>query len=585
MELKTLLNLPTLYLPTLSRDGRWLAYYTETLELAVLEIATDQTRYLSLGEAVPTRPLPFVWDHDAQFIYFSRDEHGKENYNIYRIDLATGEIQQLTNADNVGDYVLDVHGNLVLFASNRAGTLNLFSLDLETWNIAQLTDYAYPVMDAQFSPDGTQIAYTANDTDSPRNVDVYIMQYDGEEKRCALRNEIGTQEGFTDWVGHTIAVHSDAGGVRRCGVLNTQTNKVKWLSPRTGNYWSGRFSPDGKYLIAYLNQDAAIQPVFFQLKDAKMITPKLPTGVYYGGQWCNGQEAIFTVEADTLPRQVVRYHLSQRRQTPLVRTANVSPKNFAPHTYITYPSENVQIPSLLYKPRGKGPFPAVVYLHGGPTAQFFRDFDPLAQAFVMHGFMVLMPNIRGSTGYGHAFRDAIVMNWGGPDLEDVVAATEYLKTRPDVDADHIGLYGGSYGGYLVYLAMTKYPTVFAAGAAFNGITDLIQLVQEADPHYAQAVRRYMGDALQHRALWEDRSPIYFAHQLQAPLLMLHAANDPRCPIGQAQRFAEALHAAGKQPQRDFWLEILEDEGHSSAELSARQRVFAQLLDFFQHHLR
>lgn len=585
MDIQTLLNLPTLYMPTLSKDGAKLAFYTETLDLAVLELATDTLRPVPLGGAIPTRPLPFQWDDTGQHIYFSRDAAGTEHYSLYRVAVTTGAVQRLTNAEGVADYALDSHGEMVLFGSNRAGAINLYALNLATWAIRQLTAYAQPVMDAIFSPDGTQILYTVNTTDSPRNVDVWVMDADGDNQRLVLQTEVGVQDGFSDWVGQRIAVHSDAGGVRRSGVLDIRSGKLKWLSPRTGNYWPGRLSPDGRYLLSYLNQDAAIQPVLIETASGKLTSPKLPMGVYYGGQWLNAHEFAITVEADTVPRQVIRYHLGQRRQSPVLRPADVAPKHFTPHEYIHYPSADRQIPALFYKPQGSGPFPAVVYLHGGPTAQFFRDFDPLAQAFTMEGFAVLMPNVRGSTGYGLDFRDAIVADWGGPDLRDTVAAAAYLKSRPDIQPDNVGVYGGSYGGFLVYLALTKAPTIFAAGVALNGITDLVLLDQTADPHYADAVRRYMGDPNQRAALWADRSAVHFADQLQAPLLMLHAANDPRCPVSQAQVFAQKLLAAGKIDGQDFWLNIWEDEGHSRADVSSRQRTVAQLLTFFTAHLK
>ena len=141
----------------------------------------------------------------------------------------------------------------------------------------------------------------------------------------------------------------------------------------------------------------------------------------------------------------------------------------------------------------------------------------------------MQPNIRGSTGYGVLWRDANIKDWGGGDLEDVAAGAEYLKTLPFVDSQRIGIFGGSFGGFMSFLAVVKKPDLFKVGVPWIGITDLHTLFEEDMEHFKYYFRQQMGDPEKDYDLWRDRSAVTHADKLRAKLLILHGANDPRCP--------------------------------------------------------
>jgi len=111
-------------------------------------------------------------------------------------------------------------------------------------------------------------------------------------------------------------------------------------------------------------------------------------------------------------------------------------------------------------------------VHGGPTAQFFQTFSIIGQILASRGFALLQPNVRGSTGYGKEFQDMNIKDWGGGDLEDVAAGAKYLKTLSYVNEKKIGVFGGSYGGFMTFLQVTKKPEVWNAACAWIGITHL-----------------------------------------------------------------------------------------------------------------
>ncbi len=133
--------------------------------------------------------------------------------------------------------------------------------------------------------------------------------------------------------------------------------------------------------------------------------------------------------------------------------------------------------------RGGGGLPAVVVVHGGPTGQYCRAFDPYAQFLADRGYVVREPNPRGSTGYGVAFRDAALNDWGGVDLQDFAAGAAYLKALPEEDPERVAVFGGSYGGFMTFLNTVKRPELFKAGAAWVGFSDLPRLYAGSMEHF------------------------------------------------------------------------------------------------------
>jgi dipeptidyl aminopeptidase/acylaminoacyl peptidase len=228
-----------------------------------------------------------------------------------------------------------------------------------------------------------------------------------------------------------------------------------------------------------------------------------------------------------------------------------------------------------------------VEVHGGPTGQFFRGFNPYAQFLADRGFILIEPNVRGSTGYGVEFRDACLKDWGGKDLEDVEGAVNYLKSLPEVDPERIGVFGGSYGGYMAFMAVTKKPHLWKAGVAWVGISDLHALYdysQAQMKHFAYFLREQMGDPVEDADLWRDRSAINFAGQMAATLLMVHGVNDPRCPVAQSRLFRDRLLQLGRVEGEDFEYVELGEEGHGSTDIDQKIRTFKILADFLERRL-
>ncbi len=214
---------------------------------------------------------------------------------------------------------------------------------------------------------------------------------------------------------------------------------------------------------------------------------------------------------------------------------------------IRYPTfDDKQIPAFLYQPKDLKPGerrPAIIDVHGGPMAQSLKGFGPLDQFLVNHGYVMLVPNVRGSTGYGKSYHKMDDKDWGGAPLQDVVWAKKYLATLDFVDPERIVIMGGSYGGYMTLAALTFTPEEFAAGIDIVGPSNLLTLLATVPPYwepYKKYFYREVGDPVKDKKFLEQRSPLNSADKIVRPLFVIQGANDPRVKQAESHRILNAI---------------------------------------------
>jgi dipeptidyl aminopeptidase/acylaminoacyl peptidase len=208
--------------------------------------------------------------------------------------------------------------------------------------------------------------------------------------------------------------------------------------------------------------------------------------------------------------------------------------------------EHVQI--WIVKPTNtKTPLPFIIDIHGGPDSVVFNEFSPEAQAWLKNGFGYCAVNYRGSISFGKKFERKIYGNPGYWEVEDIVAARNWLVKKKYADIKFISLYGWSWGGYITLLALGKYPNLWNSGIACNGIVDFI-MQYEDEPGYFKAKDRelFKGTPKTARTRYVRSSPIIYAKNIQAPLLIIHGENDVRCPPRQIKYFISVLKKYEKQ---------------------------------------
>ena len=238
-----------------------------------------------------------------------------------------------------------------------------------------------------------------------------------------------------------------------------------------------------------------------------------------------------------------------------------------------YPPTNPEFSSL-------GRPPAIVMIHGGPTGQRTAAYDSRNQFFASRGFAILDVNYRGSTGYGRDYQDALRGNWGVYDVEDAVAAAQYLIDADLADPDKIVIMGGSAGGYTVLQALTDYPGAFKAGVCMYGIGNLFSLDMDTHKFESQYNQQLVGPLPATADKWRARSPLFKADQISDAIAVYHGREDKVVPIDQAETIVRTLVRRGVP----HVYHVYDDEGHGWRKPENIKHFYESLMAFLKENV-
>jgi dipeptidyl aminopeptidase/acylaminoacyl peptidase len=241
------------------------------------------------------------------------------------------------------------------------------------------------------------------------------------------------------------------------------------------------------------------------------------------------------------------------------------------------------IPAFVYKPRGKGPFPVVIRIHGGPESQAEAWFSYTSQYEVAElGCAVIYPNVRGSSGYGKSFLKLDDGFLREDSVKDIGALLDWIATQPDLDASRVGVTGGSYGGYMTLAVLAHYSDRLRAGIDQVGISNFVTFLNNTAEYRRDLRRVEYGDERDPamNEFLQRISPTSNVGKIGVPLFVVQGANDPRVPASEAAQIVEAVRAKGQQA----WYMLAKDEGHGFAKKSnADWMLWAQVL-FWETYL-
>lgn len=227
-------------------------------------------------------------------------------------------------------------------------------------------------------------------------------------------------------------------------------------------------------------------------------------------------------------------------------------------------------------------YPLVLQIHGGPHMSFGNVYFHEFQLMAGRGFIVLYTNPRGSQGYGQAFSDAILNDWGGIDYEDIMACLEYAIAQGNVDEDRLGVAGGSYGGYMVTWAI-GHTRRFRAAVASRMVSNLYSCWGAGDFTWMLLNWEFEGSPRERTALYLERSPISHVEKIETPLLITHALDDQRTSIEQGEQMYTALQRLGRKVK----MVLFPSGGHDisrSGKPSLRVERLDSILSWFEEYL-
>jgi dienelactone hydrolase len=297
----------------------------------------------------------------------------------------------------------------------------------------------------------------------------------------------------------------------------------------------------------------------------------------------DGRSMLFTFTGSTHNADVWRVEAGAASPTRLTTssTAGLDRSGFVSPELVTIESfDGLEVPAWVYRPRGAVRPPVVVSVHGGPEAQERPGFNPIYQYLVAAGYAVVAPNVRGSAGYGTSYLALDDVRKRMDSVRDLVEVGRWVGGRDDLDGDRIALMGGSYGGFMVLAGLTEAPDLWAAGIDIVGIANFVTFLENTGG-YRRALREAEYGSLVHdREFLEEISPINKVDRITAPLLVIHGANDPRVPLGEAEQIVARLEELGRTVE----LMVFHDEGHGIVKLVNRRRAYGRVVEFLQQAL-
>ncbi|NNK33636.1 MAG: S9 family peptidase, partial [Xanthomonadales bacterium] len=242
-----------------------------------------------------------------------------------------------------------------------------------------------------------------------------------------------------------------------------------------------------------------------------------------------------------------------------------------------------RVPAFLYKPKGKGPFPVIIQVHGGPESQYRPGFSPRTQMWVSElGAAVIAPNIRGSSGYDSVYLSLDNGVRREDAIKDIGALLDWIAEEPYLDEDRVAIYGASYGGYVVLASAVHFSDRLRAGVDVVGISNFVTFLENTED-YRRAFRRFeYGDERdpEMRAFLQSISPLNNVDRIDIPLLVVQGRNDPRVPASESEQIVNALRHNG---QTVWYIEAL-NEGHGYERKENRNVYEQATILFLQHHL-
>jgi dipeptidyl aminopeptidase/acylaminoacyl peptidase len=462
----------------------------------------------------------------------------QDKFQIYALEISSGKLRQITRGkhDNINP-CLSPDGNLIAFVSNRVADPDMHPLRDELFTVPfkggkekRVPTPAGPVAVPSFSPDSKWIAYVGhdnpNDSWGVTNVHIWKVAANGRGRTINLL------KGFDRMVvDQTIA---DTADVHDAAPIfwSRDGKRIYFISSDTGNtncfYVPARGGKPtrvfgGRCHVKAISLSARASTLAIVYSDLTTVNEIIVCPAEYRG---DKQHKRLTNLNDFLSKKVA-----------LGATKEVWFKGY----------DGTDVQGFLATPPGfskRKKYPAILMIHGGPRAQYGFSFFHEMNYLAGQGFVVLYTNIRGGSGRGETWADAITGGWGDIDYKDCMAAADYLETVPGVDRKRVGVGGGSYGGYMTNWII-GHTNRFKAAVTMRSICDLRSFIGSSDIGF-WTDREFDGYPWTNKKNYEERSPITYFKNVRTPVLISHSERDLRCHIEQAEQMFAMLKILGKK---------------------------------------
>jgi len=600
----------------LSPDGKWIALVvaepvtgTEQIRnIWVYDVKTQKIWRFTSSKKSDGRPR---WSPDGKKLAFLSNRDGTTQ--IYLMPISGGEAEALTQSKtDIQSFEWSPDGKQIAFLSAEPRTEEeekkikekddayvvdreerdpqLRIIDVESREVRQLTKGNWRISEFLWVPQGGQLILTA--TDNPRrdlfSDCIYSIQVgDGNMREIARprgtfgRLKISMDGTMIAYVGsrppddgpsaHDLFIQLISGGSAQNLTASTIDRPVSSYTWRN----------DGSFLA--LCQTGFTSIFYTVAKDGK--AKELGKFNVNPSTFIEGTELLAFV-GETATQQSELWVSTRLGQAEKVTNFNKEWDNIAliQPEILKYPSfDGKEIEAALLKPAGyqKGiRVPFVVIVHGGPTGRFADSFHAWSQLLATRGYAVLLPNIRGSTGYGQKFSAINRYDWGGGDWKDVMAGVDFMIKQGIADPERLGVGGWSYGGYMAAWAVTQ-TNRFKASVSGAPMTNLVSEYGTESNSVNIGDTWGLGTLYENMKLFIDRSPVTHVKNVKTPTLLLNGEEDPTDPVGQCQEFYRGMRRYGVETEFVVYPRM----GHGPREEKHQLDVLNRMINWFEKHLK
>lgn len=590
--------------PSVSPDGSTVIFvksqYDEKMkefhsQVMVTGISNDNIRPFTQGNK-DSSPR---FSPDGKSVAFIRPDESSRK-QIYLISTEGGEARQLTSVDgNIGEFSWSPDGSRIAFASDvdhdspseneqdsehtvrvvnriryRFDTLgwrgnkhsHLFTVDTETCNVYQITDGDWDDHLPAWSPDGNKIAFISDrtkDRDITNRREAYVVSSSGGKPKrwsgglISVLVAIWSPEGekllvlgtedpevILPWQSQVFVLEDKSVPLRVTDdsispvagfppasapdIQWTKDNKIVFLGDAQGETFLYETSIDGRQPRCIWGGNSQITNLSISETSSNAIVVSVTT---------DSPGDLHRVNLETgRGKRITSYNDNyfSAHSTGNMKKFSITRDGFEIQSRVVLPTE--------FNPSEK--YPLIVDIHGGPQGAFYDAFNPLQQVLASAGYIVLAVNPRGSSGYGLKFSKAVLGDWGGEDYQDIMCSLKKMLDNPYVDRDNLGVTGYSYGGYMASW-IAGHETIFKAFVVGAPVTNLSSMYGTSDIGVSFGEIEWGGKRMDILDRFLKMSPITYATEVEAPLLLLHGESDLRCPIGQSEEYFVALKRLGK----------------------------------------
>jgi len=541
-------------------------------------------------------------------IIFTRDAGGSEFSQIFLLDPVDGATTMLTDGESRnGGATWDRDGRRIAYSSTRrnGASNDVWMMDADDPSSARVVlaapnDYYWDA--TEFSASGSKVLISNYVSIADSRVN--LLDLDTGEITLLAGGQTQPSANFP------VAFDDSGDGVWYVTDHGSEFRQLAWqsLAPgstpeivTTGIHWDvggAQISNDRRRIAFTANENGMSRVYLLDTATREYASVGgIPLGLVYGMRFsADDSQLAMTLNRATAPGDVyvldlddapLQYGKLERWTTSEV--GGLDTTQFRAPELVSFPTFDQvdgrprEIPAWVYTPPGKGPFPVVISIHGGPEGQTRPGFSSTYQMWMDKlGVAVVLPNVRGSAGYGKQYL-ALDNNFKREDsVRDIGALLDWIGTREDLDADRVAVFGGSYGGYMVLASSFHFSDRLKAAVDVVGISNFISFLENTQDYRRNARRAEYGDERDPamRAHFEKIAPLNNVERIKIPMLIVQGENDPRVPVSESAQIVAALRAQGQS----VWYMNALNEGHGYRKKENRDIYQQATVLFFREHL-